>query len=63
MVTDSIVVFDALAALLPLRRSLAADVAPARSRWCLQDFGLTLDEEQSQILFDKYDRDASGLVE
>ena len=31
-------------------------------RWCLHDFGLELDEEQSGILFDKYDRDSSGLV-
>ncbi|CAM9577408.1 unnamed protein product, partial [Ectocarpus sp. 4 AP-2014] len=32
-------------------------------RWCLHDFGLGLDEEQSGILFDKYDRDNSGLVQ
>lgn len=32
-------------------------------RWCLHDFGVELDEEQSGILFDKYDRDCSGLVE
>ncbi|CAM9335239.1 unnamed protein product [Scytosiphon promiscuus] len=32
-------------------------------RWCLLDFGLELDEEQSGILLDTYDRDNSGLVE
>lgn len=32
-------------------------------RWGLHDFGVELDEEQSGILFDKYDRDCSGLVE
>ena len=41
----------------------AAAAVAVGNRWCLEDFGLTLDEEQSQILFDKYDRDASGLVE
>ncbi|CAM9350177.1 unnamed protein product [Pylaiella littoralis] len=33
------------------------------SRWCLHDFGLELDEEQSSILLDKYDRNGSGLIE
>ena len=48
---------------LLLLRCCHAVVAAVWGRWCLQDFGLTLDEEQSKILFDKYDRDASGLVE
>eukprot|EP00903_Cladosiphon_okamuranus_P012722 g11894.t1 len=33
------------------------------ARWCLHDFGVELDEEQSGILFDKYDRDSIGLVQ
>ncbi|CAN0067886.1 unnamed protein product [Ascophyllum nodosum] len=32
-------------------------------RWCLHDIGVILDDEQSQTLFDKFDRGACGLVE
>lgn len=52
-----------------LRLALGA-ICPASSgrldredvRWGLHDFGVPLDEEQSQILMDAYDRDGSGLV-
>lgn len=32
------------------------------SRWCLHDNEVALDDEQSQIMFDKFDKDATGLI-